>query len=185
MARSDRQLACIVPFLQKVHRCQSKLSILMEDDCVLLKCETSWRPFEFWDPSTPSHVERVGRTAENHGSKPTTISVGLRGYRLLWPYFLLGLGLQNHNLARSRGPKGQEIVGISWHFSRISLRPTRSTWLWKVAWNFEMILVRPSPVAGKGVLCCFCPLTHLRKDSAPRPIAKAVIIVLCRRISPI
>ena len=31
----------------------------------------------------PSHAERVGRRPENHGSKPTTISVGFRGKAIL------------------------------------------------------------------------------------------------------
>ena len=46
--------------------------------------------------------------------------------RLFWGYFLSGRPKIRPNLARSRGPKGQKIVGNSWHFSRISLRPTRS-----------------------------------------------------------
>ena len=63
--------------------------------------------FLFLPLSPASHAERVGRRPENHGSKPTTISVGFRGKAILG-YFLLGLGLQRQNQAKSGQIKGSK-----------------------------------------------------------------------------
>ena len=65
-------------------------------------------------------AERVGRKAENHGSKPTTISVGFRGKAILG-LFSIRVRVTEPNPGQMLPDQGVQMVRKSWAFRGISV----------------------------------------------------------------